>query len=66
MNSDFITRHRMFIAELRRTALKVELSESHKTKIVRSSIISDEESARIQEELEAKFNELFGNLDDSN
>ena len=56
----------MFIAELRRTALKVELSESRKTKIVRSSIVSDEESVRIQEELEAKFNELFGNLDDSN
>ena len=66
MCSNYITRHKQFVEELRGTTLKVDILQSHQSKMVRNTTLSEEKSVRLQEELEAKFNELFGNFDDSN
>jgi len=54
------------VEELRGTTLKVDILQSHQSKMVHNTTLSEEKSVRLQEELEAKFNELFGNFDDSN
>lgn len=64
MNMSFRKRHQRFVDELRMTIIRDDKSAQSKFKVVPGEITSESDEARIQAELEAKFDELFGNCDD--
>lgn len=64
MNLSFKKRHQRFVDELRMTVIKDDKSKKSKFKVVPCEITSESDEARIQAELEAKFDELFGFSDE--
>lgn len=64
MNMSFKKRHQRFVDELRMTVIRVDKSKKSKFKVVPCEITSESDGARIQAELEAKFDELFGSSDE--
>jgi len=64
MNMSFKKRHQRFVDELRMMVIRDDKSKNSKFKVVPCEITSESDEARIQAELEAKFDELFGNSDD--
>lgn len=64
MNLSFKKRHQRFVDELRMTVIKDDKSKKSKFKVVPCEITNESDEARIQAELEAKFDELFGFSDE--
>lgn len=64
MNMSFKKRHQRFVDELRMTVIRDDKSKKSKFKVVPCEITSESDEARIQAELEAKFDELFGSSDE--
>lgn len=64
MNISFKKRHQRFVDELRKTVIRDDKSKKNMFKVVPSEITSESDEARIQAELEAKFDELFGSSDE--
>lgn len=64
MNMSFKKRHQRFVDELRMTVIRDENSKKSKFKVVPCETTRESDEARIQAELEAKFDELFGFSDE--
>lgn len=64
MNMNFKKRHQRFVDELRMAVIRDDKSNSNKFKVVPCDIARESDEARIQAELEAKFDELFGSSDE--
>ncbi len=64
MNISFKKRHQRFVDELRKTVIRDDKSKKNMFKVVPCEITSESDEARIQAELEAKFDELFGSSDE--
>ncbi len=65
MVMDFKKRHQRFVNELRKAVLQDATKAKSKLKAVSCDIICDSDEARIQAELQAKYEELFGASDES-
>ena len=64
MSMNFKKRHQRFVNELRLTVISDNKSEKSKFKVVPCETMHESDEARIQAELEAKFDELFGSSDE--
>ncbi len=60
MNMSFQKRHQRFVEELRMAIVKDDKKQKSKFKVTPCEIANESDEARIQAELEAKFDELFG------
>lgn len=63
MVMDFKKRHQQFVDELRKPVLQDRTKTKSKFKAVSCDLICDSDEARIQAELQAKYEELFGASD---
>jgi|GEM_PF-1782373 len=64
MNRSFKKRHQKFVDELRMSVIRDETCKKNKFKVVPLEITSESDESRLQAELEAKFDELFGSSDE--